>query len=189
LEKRLFLRPVSKSSDIERVKLDLARVLVHQEWGDRNQIGLRYRPGAHDPWADAIGSLYDRKSNTKLASESEFTEWSIDDTFYLKGEIESLMEKRGPIGRVRFMRLAPKTGLSVHKDDEVRFHLVLKTNPKAYIALGTNFVAGHVSEEVCQAMCYHIPADGRWWRVDTRQVHWVYNGGDEERIHLVVCAT
>ena len=36
--------------------------------------------------------------------------------------------------------------------------------------------------------CYHIPADGQWYHVNTVKTHWVYNGGSTPRIHIVVCA-
>jgi hypothetical protein len=169
------------------IEIDLKRTLEQCPWGDRNQIGLRHRLGAKNIWTDAVGSLYDREKEVKLSTEDEFTEWSIDDTWYVRGAIERLQEQVGNIGRVRFMRLLPKTGLSVHRDDEVRYHLVLKTNPKAYIARASNFVIERHSSEPVVSTCYHIPLDSHWWKVDTREVHWVYNGGDEERIHLVVC--
>ena len=31
----------------------------------------------------------------------------------------------------------------------------------------------------------HLPADGRIWFTDTRNYHTVFNGGEENRIHLV----
>jgi hypothetical protein len=37
------------------------------------------------------------------------------------------------------------------------------------------------------AKCYHIPADGYFYKVDTTKDHFVYNGGWEPRIHLVIC--
>jgi hypothetical protein len=187
LEKKLFLKRTKMTVDLDRVGADLERILTQCKWGDRNQIGLRYRSGAKDRWSDAVGSLYDRTTNTKLSSEIEFNQWTISNDYYVRQSIDVLSERVGQIGRVRFMRLLPKTGLSVHRDDEIRFHLVLKTNPNAYIARASDFVIEQNSPESVVATCYHIPADGHWWRVDTREVHWVYNGGNEERIHLVVC--
>jgi hypothetical protein len=34
----------------------------------------------------------------------------------------------------------------------------------------------------------HLPKDGYFYCVDTTQEHFVYNGGKEERIHLVINA-
>ena len=33
----------------------------------------------------------------------------------------------------------------------------------------------------------HLPADGSVWFTDTRNYHTVFNGGEENRIHLVAC--
>jgi hypothetical protein len=184
----MFLKKLSIQSDRRQVLSELGTVLQAREWGESNQIGLRHRPGATDRWGDAIGSLYNRRDNIKLDAETSFTEWTIEGDWYTRQQIELLQTTLGvQIGRVRFMRLLPKCGLSVHRDDEVRYHLVLKTNPKAYMARASNFVIPQNSAEPVVATCYHMPADGHWWRVDTRETHWVYNGGDEERIHLVVC--
>lgn len=188
LEKILFLEKLLLQSDKDKVLSELNIILESHGWGNSNQIGLRHRVGATDPWADAIGSLYDREKQVKIANESMFTEWTLDSDSYTRQQIELLQSSLGiEIGRVRFMRLAPKCGLSVHRDDEVRYHLVLKTNTESYMSHATNFVVEQDSSEPIVAACYHMPADGNWWQVDTRETHWVYNGGWEERIHLVVC--
>ena len=83
------------------------------------------------------------------------------------------------IGRARFMRLLPKTGLTVHADNSERYHLVINTNKDAFIAQTMN--NGGIA-----AVCYHIPADGYFYKVDTTKRHFVYNGGQVDRIHLVV---
>ena len=184
----MFLEKLLLQSDYTRVLTELDTILTSHEWGRNNQIGLRHQSGASDPWTDAVGSLYNRQEQIKISSESMFTEWTVNSDSYTRQQIEELQDSLGiEIGRVRFMRLLPKTGLSVHRDDEVRYHLVLKTNPTSYIACASDFVVEQNSSEPVLATCYHIPADGNWWRVDTRQTHWVYNGGWEERIHLVVC--
>ena len=77
------------------------------------------------------------------------------------------------------MRLLPKTGLSVHSDTSERYHLVIKTNKDAFIAQTMNNIG-------IAAVCYHIPADTTFYKVDTTKKHFVYNGGNEERIHLVI---
>jgi hypothetical protein len=79
------------------------------------------------------------------------------------------------------MRLMPKTGLSVHADFECRYHYVLETNKYAYFGEAVN-------DNELSAKCYNIPADGSFYRVDTTKEHFVYNGGWEPRIHLVICS-
>jgi hypothetical protein len=74
----------------------------------------------------------------------------------------------------------PKSGLSVHPDFEHRYHLSIVTNKYSYFG-------EHVGETDVSAKCYHIPSDGYFYKVDTTREHFVYNGGWEPRIHLVLC--
>ena len=76
------------------------------------------------------------------------------------------------------MLLEPKKGLSIHKDFDFRYHLVLNTN--------ANALFGETMQGDVKAVCYHIPADGHVYKVDTTREHFVYNGGWEDRIHLVI---
>lgn len=184
----MFITKLNYSSDILSMSEEYNNILNICGWGSKNQIGLNSRTGAENKWHDAAGSLYDHVNKIFTSLESDYCEWNIPNTNYIRNQIELLQtfENTG-IGRCRFMRLLPKTGLSVHKDTEVRYHYVLKTNPKAYISMNnTNSEDNTVTP---RGQFYHIPLDGYWYRVDTRQIHWVYNGGDTERVHLVVCGT
>lgn len=164
----------------------LDEILSITDWGNKNQIGLNYRAGATDTWHDAAGSLYDRKTGSFISDEFSFDQWN-NLPQYLEGQLKNLVSLEGiKVGRIRFMRLMPKTGLSVHKDREFRYHFVLKTNPHAYIAHAVSKKID-LSDVPMTSITYHIPRDGSWYKVDTTQVHYVYNGGNEERIHLVVC--
>lgn len=156
-------------------------------WNNGSQIGLRSKPNSTNPWFESAGSLYDRDSKSFINYENNFSIWNIEPNNYLRTQIETLQEIENiNIGRVRIMKLLPKQGLSVHRDTEVRYHLVLKTNPKAYFAFN-NTIEIQQTDFTEMGIFYHIPADGYWYYVDTRKVHWVYNGGNEERIHIVVC--
>lgn len=146
-----------------------------------NQLGLTYRKGAESEIGDAIGSLYDAVTNSFTAKESDFTEFHDDLGTYTKESIILLSKKLNVnFGRIRYLRLMPKTGLSVHFDTEKRFHLVIETNQYAFI--GEN----NESEEGVTAKCYHLPSDGFFYEVDTTKKHFVYNGGSVPRIHLVL---
>ncbi len=70
------------------------------------------------------------------------------------------------------MNLAPKSCYSLHQDPTKRYHLVLKTNPQAFLIFA-------------EAGLFPIPADGRLYQVDTRRPHTAMNGGEENRVHLV----
>jgi hypothetical protein len=62
---------------------------------------------------------------------------------------------------------------------------VIKTNPHAYIAHEI-IKKIDLSDVPMTGVTYHLPCDSSWYKVDTTQTHYVYNGGSEERIHLVV---
>lgn len=144
-----------------------------------NQIGLTHRPGSKLPWYDANGSLYDTGKKIFLAKEQDFTEWNPVGE-YTKTVITEFKQKYFlKLGRIRYMKLLPKTGLSIHPDAEVRYHLALKTSPKALFLDCTQ-------DGDIMAKGYHIPADGYFYKVDTTRDHTVFNGGWEPRIHLVI---
>jgi hypothetical protein len=152
-----------------------------------NQISLKSRPGAENPFMDGIGSLYNRNMYGNQQPEGAFTEWNLPLDNYTRQQIEQLArEQNFVVGRARFMRLNPKTGLSVHSDTTVRYHLVLQTNPRSYFAHNTLEHSTDPAVPSVEGRFYHLPADGHWYRVDTTQVHWVYNGGTTERVHLVI---
>jgi hypothetical protein len=184
----MFLKKLDIVSDVNKIATELDQILNTTPWTESNQIGIKHRLGAADSWRDAAGSLYNRDTGKQLGQEKDFTEWSIDSAWYVRQQIHELETNLGiKTGRVRFMNLPPRRGLSVHRDKEVRYHLVLKTNSKSFMALSSNVNIEYSSDLPVTALCFNIPQDGHWWRVDTTQTHWVYNGGDINRIHLVVC--
>lgn len=178
----MFVKKIENLTvDLDQVKQDLSEILKSAQWLPENQIGLTYRVGATDPWKDSVGSLYDRENLIELDSETAFTEFNQTVPNYTTAVLDQLAKQENfKLGRVRYMQLESKKGLTVHKDTSIRYHLVIETNPYSYIAhtVKTNSV---------KAMCYHLPADGYFYQVDTRQAHFVYNGGTESRIHLVIC--
>lgn len=156
-------------------------------WSTRNQIGLRHRNNAANVWEDAIGSLFDYSLKEHIGRESDFVNWCIDTNFYVRQEVEKLESALNiKTGRVRFMRLQPKMGLTIHRDTEERYHLVLKTNPHALFGFKSTPTINNNSDLPNVGLSYHIPKDGHWYKANTTKFHWVFNGGMEERIHLVV---
>lgn len=186
-----LIKKTEHFADRQRMQQDLDDIIARFGWPERsvhngkiypaNQIGLTYRPGAEHPQLDATGSLAYLDDEGKMQTyEKDFTEWLYIAPDYTKQRILELADKEGiSIGRVRYMRLMPKTGLTVHKDYEKRFHYVFDTNEHAYFGFKTE---GEVS-----AKCYHIPQSDYFYKIDTTVDHFVYNGGWEPRIHLVFC--
>jgi len=187
-----FIEKINFTADVNQMINDLNLFISRNPWPNTtfmynnqkyhaNQLGLTYRPNADYPLGDAGGSLYDPVTNSFTSSETDFTEWT-DVEPYTKNIIEQFSTfVDSKFGRIRYMRLMPKTGLSVHADFECRYHYVLETNKYAYFGEA-------VSDNDLSAKCYNIPADGSFYRVDTTKEHFVYNGGWEPRIHLVICS-
>ena len=169
------------TADLAQVNLDLDEILTKTGWLPGNQVGLNYRKNTdQDFWKDASGGSMNRVTKERYFHEQDFTEFNADVPAYTKNLLENFAKSQNfMLGRVRFMRLIPNTGLSLHDDETVRYHLVIKTNPAAYVAKG--------SFTVSTAICYHVPADGHFYTVDTRSPHFVYNAGMTDRIHLVIC--
>jgi hypothetical protein len=180
----MFIEKLELTSDIDIIQSESKALIDAYGWGHTNQLCLTHKNDAEDVWHDASGSLYNYEDNTFKFLETDFNNWNIDTNYYIRSQIELLQSQHNfELGRIRIMRLMPKTGLSVHTDREVRFHFVIKTNRQSYIV--KNMMAPPDHEKI-QAVCFHIPQDSHWYKVDTTKRHWAYNGGHEERIHLVV---
>jgi hypothetical protein len=174
-----FIKRTDLLVDLNQVQNDLQTLISINGWPDKNQLGLRHRLNATDIWTDAHGSLYDHMNKVFKDSETSFTEWNPYVPEYLKNVIEQAAKQYNfKCGRIRILRLMPNRGMSVHADTEERFHLVIKTNPHAYMF--------KVDKETNVPIGQHIPADGYFYKVDTTLDHFVFNGGKEERIHLVL---
>jgi hypothetical protein len=174
-----FIQRTDMLVNLNQVQDDLQTLISINGWPDKNQLGLRHRPDAENIWIDSHGSLYDHVNKIFKDTESSFTEWNPHIPKYLKSVIEQAAQKyKFKCGRIRIMRLMPNRGMSVHADIEERFHLVIKTNPYAYIF--------KVDKETNTPIGYQLPADGYFYKVDTKLDHFVFNGGKEERIHLVI---
>lgn len=145
---------------------------------ERRQLSLTGRSETDPSVEDGIGSIYDFKSSRWLAREADFRHFHPEFKSTYFHEIYERVQRHtgGAIGRMRLMLLPPKACYSLHQDPTIRYHLVLKTNPQALLIFPKNGLV-------------HLPADGKLYQVDTRQLHTAMNGGDEDRIHLVMSAS
>ena len=91
---------------------------------------------------------------------------------YLKEVFDALSSKY-KLGRVRILLKKPRSTLSWHRDPEPRLHIPIITNP------GSIMVIDNVAK--------HLPADGSVWITNNTKYHNAFNGGEENRIHLVAC--
>ena len=106
----------------------------------------------------------DESKYTKLVPEFENT--------YFK-EVYKTLSKKFKLGRVRLLLKEPRSTLSWHKDPEPRLHIPIITNPGCKMVI----------EDVAK----HMPADGKVWITNNTRYHNFFNGGEQNRIHIVAC--
>ena len=105
--------------------------------------------------------------------ESEYSEFIPDyENTYFK-EVFDVISSRYKLGRVRVLLKEPRSTLSWHRDPEPRLHIPIITNP------GCLMVIDNVAK--------HMPADGSVWITNNTKYHNAFNGGEENRVHLVAC--
>ena len=119
---------------------------------------------------DKTGKEVVRDEQIDEAAYSEFID-TYKDT-YFKEVFETLSTKY-KLGRVRILLKEPRSTLSWHRDPEPRLHIPIITNP------GCIMVIDNVAK--------HMPADGSVWITNNTKYHNAFNGGEENRVHLVAC--
>ena len=105
--------------------------------------------------------------------ESEYSEFIPDyENTYFK-EVFDILSSNYKLGRLRILLKEPRSTLSWHRDPEPRLHIPIITNP------GCLMVIDNVAK--------HMPADGSVWITNNTKYHNAFNGGEENRVHLVAC--
>ncbi|MSP10235.1 MAG: peptide-aspartate beta-dioxygenase [Pelagibacteraceae bacterium] len=105
--------------------------------------------------------------------ESKYTQLipEFHDTYFK--EVYDTLRKKFKLGRVRLLLKEPRSTLSWHKDPEPRLHIPIITN------LGCSMVIENIAK--------HMPADGTVTITNNTKYHNFFNGGEQDRIHLVAC--
>jgi len=118
-------------------------------------------------------SLGKEEIRAKKINEAAYTEFVKDlkDTYFK--EVYDELSKRFKLGRVRILLKEPRSTLSWHRDPEPRLHIPIITNPGCIM--------------VIDQKAKHLPADGSAWITNNVKYHNAFNGGEEERVHLVAC--
>ncbi len=106
-------------------------------------------------------------------NESEYSEFIPDyeNTYFKK--VFDILSSKYKLGRLRILLKEPRSTLSWHRDPEPRLHIPIITNP------GCLMVIDNVAK--------HMPADGSVWITNNTKYHNAFNGGEENRVHLVAC--
>ena len=182
-----FYKVPDVTFDIKKLRAELDRVLKKKKFntlgitnfaaipinripGDANSIKGHNVRGEYWTFPDESGKEVKRD---KSIDESKYTEIvpEFKNTYF--EEVYNLLSKKFKLGRVRILLKEPRSTLSWHRDPEPRLHIPIITNP------GCLMVIDNVAK--------HMPADGSVWVTNNTKYHNAFNGGEENRIHLVAC--
>ena len=173
--------------DIYKLRLDLEKILAKKKFnslGIKNfgAIPLNQIPGNKDSveghnvrgvyWTlpDETGKEAKRD---KPIEESKYTELvpEFHNTYF--EEVYSILKRNFKLGRVRILLKEARSTLSWHRDPEPRLHIPIITNPGCRM--------------VIEDFAHHLPADGTVTITNNTKYHNFFNGGEQDRIHLVAC--
>jgi hypothetical protein len=182
-----FLTVPDLKFDISRLKSDLEKVLKNKDFntldvshfsaislneipGDKNSTEGHNIRGTYWTMPDESGK---EATRDKPIDESKYTQLVSDfhNTYF--EEVYNTLKKKFKIGRVRILLKKPRSTLSWHRDPEPRLHIPITTNP------GCMMVIGNIAK--------HMPADGSVTITNNTKYHNFFNGGEQNRIHLVAC--
>ena len=147
-----------------------AGIPLNQIPGDPDSVKGNNVRGIYWTKPDSTGVEVQRESKI---DEHKYTEF-VDDfkNTYFK-EVYDQLTKKYKLGRLRLLLKEPRSTLSWHRDPEPRLHIPIYTNP------GAIMVVDNVAK--------HMPADGSVWITNNTKYHNAFNGGEENRVHLVAC--
>ena len=116
-------------------------------------------------------STYEEVQREQPIDEEQYSEFVkvFEDTYFK--EMYDALTKKYKLGRVRLLWKLPRTTLSWHRDPEPRLHIPIVTNFGARMCIDN--------------LIHHMPADGGVWITDNTKYHNAFNGGEEDRVHLV----
>ena len=187
IEFKDFYKVPNIKFDISKLRLDLEKVLKKKKFNtlDINHFGaipLNEIPGdkRSTEGHNIRGTYWTLPDETgkeeirdKPIKETKYTQLVSDfnDTYF--EEVYNILKKNFKIGRVRILLKEPRSTLSWHRDPEPRLHIPIITNP------GCRMVIENIAN--------HLPADGSVTITNNLKYHNFFNGGEQNRIHLVAC--
>jgi len=150
----------------------IAGISLNQIPGDPNSIKGENIKGIYWTKPDSSGV---ESVRAKKVNESAYTEFvkDLEDTYFK--EVYDILSKKFKLGRVRILLKEPRSTLSWHRDPEPRLHVPIITNPGCIM--------------VIENVAKHLPADGSAYITNNLKYHNAFNGGEENRVHLVACLT
>ena len=182
-----FYKVPNITFDIKKLREELDRVLKEKKFdtlgiknfaaipinrvpGDVDSVKGHNVRGEYWTFPDETGKEVKRD---KSIDESKYTEIvpEFKNTYF--EEVYNLLKKKFKLGRVRILLKEPRSTLSWHRDPEPRLHIPIITNPGCKMVI----------EDVAK----HTPADGSVTITNNTKYHNFFNGGEQDRIHLVAC--
>ena len=147
-----------------------AGISLNQIPGDPNSIKGNNVRGIYWTKPDSTGVEVQRESKIDEGKYTEFVD-EFKNTYFK--EVYDELTKKFKLGRMRLLLKEPRSTLSWHRDPEPRLHIPIYTNPGAIM--------------VVDKVAKHMPADGSVWVTNNTKYHNAFNGGEENRVHLVAC--
>ena len=147
-----------------------AAIPLTQIPGDPDSVKGNKARGVY--WTKPDSSGLEVSRDVKI-DESQYTEFikEFEHTYFK--EVFDELRKHYKLGRVRLLLKEPRSTLSWHRDPEPRLHIPIHTNPGCLM--------------VIDKAAQHMPADGGVWITNNVKYHNAFNGGEENRVHLVAC--
>ena len=168
LEEVLKIKNYDNANDIP----NFAAICLNQVPGDPASTKGNNARGVFWTKPDESGK---EVSRDKPIDENLYTEFVKDFEHTYFKEVYEKLSSKFKLGRVRILLKKPRTTLSWHRDPEPRLHIPIITNPGCL--------------QVIENVAKHLPADGSVWITNNTRYHNAFNGGEENRVHLVACLT
>jgi len=168
LKKVLKIRNYDTANGVK----NFAAICLNQIPGNPDSIKGNYARGIYWTKPDKSGKEVIRD---KLLDEKLYTEFvkDFENTYFKK--VYEVLSSKFKLGRVRILLKEPRSTLSWHRDPEPRLHIPIITNPGCMM--------------VIENTAKHLPADGSVHITNNIKYHNAFNGGEENRVHLVACLT
>ena len=147
-----------------------AAIPLNQIPNDPDSVKGHKARGVYWTKPDSSGKEFSRDVTI---DENEYSEFIIDYKNTYFEEVYAELKKRYKLGRVRLLLKEPRSTLSWHREPEPRLHIPIYTNPGCLM--------------VIDKVAHHMPADGSVWVTNNIKYHNAFNGGEENRVHLVAC--
>ena len=168
---RTALEKVLKKKKFDNLNLkSFGAIPLNKIPGDEESIKGHNIRGTYWTFPDETGKEAERD---KPIDETKYTEIIPDFKNTYFEEVINILKKKFKLGRIRILLKEPRSTLSWHRDPEPRLHIPIITNP------GCRMVIENIAK--------HMPADGSVTITNNTKYHNFFNGGEQDRIHIVAC--